>query len=86
MDGVAGRGLGRGEGCALPVWVALGGVGMDVDLLDQKSAVGREEELILGIRGRRILGTDEIDVVARHLWEWGRIGIRCRMGIWCRMG
>ena len=40
---------------------------MDVDLLDVESAVGREEQLVLA-RCRRILGTDVIDVVARHLW------------------
>ena len=81
MDGVAGRGLGRCEGCALPVWVALGGVGMDVDLFDEESAVGREEKFILRLWRRRILGTDEVDVVARHLWgaagngrEWDGMG------------
>ena len=75
------RGLGWGEGCMLPVWIALGGVGVDVDLLDEESTAGREEKLVLGLRRRRIFGTDEVDVVARHLWgaagngrEWDGMG------------
>ena len=80
VDEVKVRGLGRGEGCALPVWVALGGVGMDVDLFDEESAVGREEKLVLGLRRRRILGTDEVDVFARHLWEWGGMVMGCKLG------
>ena len=74
------RGLGWGEGCMLPVWIALGGVGVDVDLLDEESTVGREEKLVLGLRRRRILGTDEIDVFARHLWEWGGTVMGCKLG------
>ena len=70
----------------MPVWVVIGGVGVDVDLLDVESAVGREEQLVL-VRCRRILGTDVIDVVARHLWggvgrgmvgmRWGRVWAGC---------